>query len=83
MTELKIEIVPLAEAPWAPELTGGRWGWRILDAGTTCATGASIERSKGIVEATVKKAAKRIEAARSGAPFGNFVRGRRAAALDD
>lgn len=64
----EIEIVPYADAPWAPQLDGAQYAYRVTLEGNEAMTGAT----RADIEATTKTARKladRLKRERRGEPL--------------
>ncbi|KAB7624344.1 hypothetical protein [Alkalilimnicola sp. S0819] len=57
MKTVTVEVVPHAEAPWAPQLKDARWAWRV-----TAPSGTDVACATRGTEAQARRAAQRMAA---------------------
>lgn len=74
MNTAEIEIVPYADAPWAPRLEGAKYAYRVMLPGNEVMAGAT-RGDRDVVTKSVKKLAERLKRERRGQPdaWRNFV----------
>jgi hypothetical protein len=73
MSAAEIEIVPYADAPWAPRLDGAKYAYRVMLPGDAVMTGATRGNRETVTKAA-KKLADRLKRDRRGdiGPYRSF-----------